>query len=147
RARVVETYYLGPTEDAVVLQIAGTENHQSGYSLADFRRLLEGVYTDVKRSESRKLAEAIQGELIRTLHTTNHSSTPHAVKTAPFAVLIGTTMPAILTEVSCLSNKEEAQLLATPEYRQQIAQALFAGIRAYSSTLEQAYVMRKESPS
>ncbi len=147
RARVVETYYLGPTEDAAALQIAGTENHQSGYSLADFRRLLEGVYTDVKRSESRKLAEAIQGELIRTLHPTNRSSAPHAVKTAPFAVLIGTTMPAILTEVSCLSNKEEAQLLATPEYRQQIAQALFAGLRAYSSTLEQAYVMRKESPS
>jgi len=56
-------------------------------------------------------------------------------------------MPAILTEVSCLSNKEEAQLLATPEYRQQIAQALFAGIRAYTNTLDQAYMMRKESPS
>src|SRR5262249_6980096 len=31
RARVVETYYLGPTEDTAALQIAGAENHQSGY--------------------------------------------------------------------------------------------------------------------
>ena len=41
RARVVETYYLGSTEDAAALQLAGAENHLSGYSLADFRRLLE----------------------------------------------------------------------------------------------------------
>jgi N-acetylmuramoyl-L-alanine amidase len=134
-ARVVETYYLGPTEDTATLQITGAENHQSGYSLADFRRLLEEVYTDVKRGESRKLAEAIQGELARALSHTNPSSTPRAVKTAPFVVLVGAHMPAILTEVACLSNKEEARLLATPEYRQQIAQALFAGIRSYVDDL------------
>ena len=57
------------------------------------------------------------------------------VKTAPFAVLVGTEMPAILAEVACLSNAAEAQLLATAQYRQAIAQALFQGIRAYAQAL------------
>ncbi len=147
QARVVETYYLGATEDRTVLQLAGAENRQSGYSTADFRRLLDGVYSDIKRGESRKLAEVIQSELARALHDTNPSSTSRAVKTAPFVVLVGANMPAILTEVACLSNKEEAQLLATPEYRQHIAQALYAGIRSYANALDQAQMKRKESPS
>jgi N-acetylmuramoyl-L-alanine amidase len=42
-------------------------------------------------------------------------------------------MPAILAEVSCLSNDEEAQLLAKPLYRQYIAESLAAGITAYAS--------------
>jgi N-acetylmuramoyl-L-alanine amidase len=111
------------------------ENRQSGYSLADFRRLLEGVYVDVRRSESRKLAETIQGELVRLLRTANPALENRAVKTAPFVVLITTEMPAVLAEVSCLSNDEEVQLLASADYRQQIAQALFTGVRAYAAVL------------
>lgn len=147
RARVVETYYLGPTEDPSALQLAGIENRQSGYSLADFRRLLDGVYADVKRGESRKLAEAIQGALVRGLRKTNPTLTHGPVKTAPFVVLVGANMPAVLTEVACLSNTEEARLLASPDYRQQIAWAIFIGLQSYTEVLERTYTTRKESPS
>jgi N-acetylmuramoyl-L-alanine amidase len=91
----------------------------------------------VRRDESRKLAEAIQDELVRSLRETNPTLKNRTVKTAPFAVLVAADMPAILTEVSCLSNDEEVRLLANPDYRQQIAQALFAGIRFYADTLNQ----------
>ena len=57
------------------------------------------------------------------------------VKMAPFLVLVSTKMPAILAEVSFLSNQAEARLLSTTEYRQGIAQALYKGIRAYTKTL------------
>ena len=147
RTRVVETYYLGPTEDATTLQLTGLENQQSGYSLADFRRLLEQVYTDVKRGESHRLAEAVQGELVHALQETNPALSSRAVKTAPFVVLVGADMPAVLTEVACLSNKEDAQLLASPEYRQHIAQALFAGIHAYSASLFHTNTTRKDVSS
>jgi N-acetylmuramoyl-L-alanine amidase len=147
QARVVETYYLGSTENAAALQLASAENHQSGYSLVDFHQLLEGVYTSVKRGESRKLAEAVQGELVRSLRTVNPTLSHKAAKTAPFIVLVGANMPAILTEVSCLSNDEEAQLLTSPEYRQQIAQALFVGVRSYTDALYRTYATRKEAPS
>ena len=54
------------------------------------------------------------------------------MKTAPFVVLVGTQMPAILAEVSCLSNAEEADLLSADSYRQRIAVALFAGVKAFA---------------
>jgi N-acetylmuramoyl-L-alanine amidase len=38
--------------------------------------------------------------------------------------------------VSCLSNEEEAELLTKPLYRQYIAEALAAGIRAYADGVE-----------
>jgi N-acetylmuramoyl-L-alanine amidase len=146
-ARVVETYYLGPTNDSAALQLAGLENQPSGYSLTDFRRLLNGVYESVRREESRVFAEVMQSELVRGLRKTNPTLEHRAVKPAPFLVLLGASIPAVLTEVSCLSNKEEAALLSSPEYRQQIAQALFAGIRSYVENLYRTETTRKESAS
>ena len=55
------------------------------------------------------------------------------MKTAPFAVLIGTQMPAILAEVSCLSNGDEVKLLSNGDYREKIAVAILRGIREYSN--------------
>ena len=54
----------------------------------------------------------------------------------PFAVLLGTEMPAILVEASCLSNQEEVELLTSADYREQIASALLGGIRAYARELD-----------
>jgi N-acetylmuramoyl-L-alanine amidase len=138
QARGMETYYLGPTEDPLLLQLAAQENRDSGYSLADFRRLLDGIYLSVRRDESRRLAETVQRTLVTSIHPKHVALVNRGVKTAPFAVLVGTEMPAILAEVACLSNAAEAQLLATPQYRQDIAQALFQGIRAYARSLNRS---------
>ena len=136
--RGVETYYLGPTSDPFALQLAAHENQESGYSLADFRRLLDGIHLHVKREESRRFAEATNGALFSSLQAVNPALSNRGVKTAPFVVLITTEMPAILAEVSCLSNEDEARLLATTQYRQEIAQALARGIRAYTDALHRS---------
>jgi len=47
-------------------------------------------------------------------------------------------MPSILTEISFLTNQQDAGLLATEKYRQQIAEALFAGITRYQQALKKA---------
>lgn len=135
KIRGVETYHLGPTEDPHLLQLAARENQASGYSLADFRRLLDGIYLAVRQEESQRLANAVQGALFTTMRSFNPVLVNRGVKTAPFVVLAATEMPAILAEVSCLSNTEEATLLATPEYRQRIAQALFQGLHTYTQSL------------
>jgi N-acetylmuramoyl-L-alanine amidase len=132
--RGIETYYLGPTGDPLTQQLAARENRDSGYSLADFRRLLEGIYVTVRRDESRRLAEMMQQTLFKALRLTNPAVINRGTKTAPFVVLVNTGMPAILAEVACLSNPEEAQLLTTPQYRQEIAQGLFQGIHTYTRT-------------
>lgn len=145
RARGVETYCLGPTDDPFIKELAAAENRSSGYSLADFRRLLEGIYADVRKDESRRLAEAVQGEMHRSLVRLNPALQDRGVKTAPFLVLVATEMPAILAEVSCLSNDEEARLLATGKYRRRIAEALTAGIVSYAQ--QRAVVARSEGSS
>ena len=132
QVRGVETYYLGPTNDPYLQELAARENRDSGYSIADFRSMLERVYADVRQGESEKLAASVQRSLYNALRKVNPSLDDRGVKKAPFIVLTGTEMPAILAEVSCLSNEREARLLLAPEYRQFIAEALFAGIHSYA---------------
>jgi N-acetylmuramoyl-L-alanine amidase len=130
--RAVETYYVGPAGDSRAETLAGAENQGSGYALADFRRLVEGVYTHARRTESRRLAEAVHGALVTQLASANPALRDLGVKSAPFLVLVASDSPGILAEVSCLSNVEEAGRLAQPGYRQQIAWGLFQGIRSFA---------------
>lgn len=129
----IETYYLGPTNDPTLTRLAADENRTSGYSVADLRKLLDGVYADVRRDESHRLAAVVQQQLFNGLRAADPGVKDWGVKRAPFIVLVATGMPAILAEVGCLSNDREAAMLGRPEYRQQIAQSLFHGIRAYAS--------------
>ncbi|MEJ2084247.1 MAG: N-acetylmuramoyl-L-alanine amidase [Acidobacteriota bacterium] len=133
--RGVETFYLGPTDDPYLAELAARENQQSGYSLADFKQILQQVYAGVRQEESRRLAETVQDALFRSLHNVNTGVRDRGVKSAPFGVLIWTEMPAILAEVSCVSNQVEARLLMTPIYRQFLAEAIVQGIDRYSQNL------------
>jgi N-acetylmuramoyl-L-alanine amidase len=138
KARGIETYYLGPTDDPFLTRLAADENRDSGYSMADMRRLLDRIYADVRQKKSRNLAEVIQASLFGFLGKVNPGVENRGVKAAPFIVLLTTEMPAILAEVSCLSNEDEAELLTKPHYRQYIAEALAAGVRSYADTVEGA---------
>jgi N-acetylmuramoyl-L-alanine amidase len=131
-SRGIETYYLGATSDPALTQLAATENSVSGYSLADMRLLLDGVYADARRDESHELAASVQQKLYTSLRKSDPGLKNWGVKRAPFIVLVATDMPAILAEVGCISNENEAAMLQRPDYRQRIADALLDGIRAYA---------------
>jgi N-acetylmuramoyl-L-alanine amidase len=133
--RPLETYYVGATNDPALIKLARVENRDSGYSLADYRRLLDKIYLDTRREESQRLAKTINAELYRSLSQINPELENRGVKMAPFAVLIGTQMPAVLAEVSCLSNEEDVKLLTNADYREKIAQALLRGILSYANKL------------
>ena len=130
--RGVETYYLGPTDDPYLTELAAQENRGSGLSLSELRPLLDDIYLDVRHDKSKQLARSIQHSLFRSLSQINPELSDRGIKTAPFIVLAKTEMPAILAEVSCLSNRREAELLTRPLYRQFIAEALFAGLEVYA---------------
>jgi N-acetylmuramoyl-L-alanine amidase len=147
KARGVETYYLGATNDPYLTRLAAAENRESGYSMADMRGLLDRIYADVRQDKSRTLAEVIQASLFRSLGKVNPGIENRGVKAAPFIVLLSTEMPAILAEVSCLSNEDEAALLTKPLYRQYIAEALAAGIRSYADTTAEGQPGKLETSS
>ena len=56
-------------------------------------------------------------------------------------------MPGVLTEVSFLSNQEEAALLATDAYLDRISDALFQSIVEYQSTLTPSLGVGEPRPS
>lgn len=132
RVRGVETYFLGSTDDPYLTELAAKENRESGLSMSDLRPLLDDIYLDVRHDKSKQLADSVQRALFRSLSEINPELSDRGIKTAPFIVLAKTEMPAILAEVSCLSNQREAELLTRPLYRQFIAEALFAGLEAYA---------------
>jgi len=138
RSRGVETYYLGPTDDPYLTRLAASENRDSGYSMADLRHLLDRIYAGVRQDKSRKLAEGVQEALFQSVGKLSPEVEDRGVKAAPFIVLLSTEMPAILAEVSSMSNEEEARLLTKPLYRQYIAEALAKGIRGYAVAVEGA---------
>jgi N-acetylmuramoyl-L-alanine amidase len=78
--------------------------------------------------ESSSLASRLQEELARA---TGHET--RGVKQAPFRVLVGAAMPAVLVEVAFISHPEEEKLLASDAYQGKIAAALTRGIREYQS--------------
>jgi N-acetylmuramoyl-L-alanine amidase len=131
----VETFYLGPTEDPYLVELTSRENRGSGYSMADVRALLDGIYLDLRQEQSQRLAVRIQEALHAGLVEASPGLRDRGVKPAPFLVLVATDMPAILAEVSCLSHREEVELLQTDAYRQRIAEALFEGIDSYARGL------------
>ena len=76
---------------------------------------------------ARTLATAVQRELVAALGLPDRG-----VKTAGFYVLRNSEMPAILVEGGFLTNPTEALLLADPNVRQRIAEAVGRGIAAYA---------------
>lgn len=137
QVRGIETYYLGPTEDPRLIALARRENRRSGFLLAEMRPILERLYTDIQQEYSHDLASRVQRALFTSLRRVNPELENRGVKTAPFVVLVSSEMPAILAEVSCLSNADEAELLARPLYRDHIADALARGIKGFADDIHQ----------
>lgn len=128
---IIETYYFGPSSDAKILKLAEQENAGSQYGLSDFKEMIEKIGETLKLQESKELASSIQKNLY--LNSKRHNGNIHnfGIKRAPFVVLLGVDVPAVLAEVSCLSNREEEMELHTERHRENIAHYLEAGILDY----------------
>ncbi len=136
---IIETYYFGPSSDTGTQRLAEQENAGSQYGLSDFKEIIEKLGQRLKTQESRGLAYSIQKKLFQNFKKDNGNAYDFGVKRAPFVVLLGVDVPAVLAEVSCLSNKQEEQLLNTPGHRENIAHYLEAGILDYLNKGELSY--------
>jgi N-acetylmuramoyl-L-alanine amidase len=136
---IIETYYFGPSSDAKTLKLAEQENAGSQFGLSDFRSVIEKIGDTVKLQDSRMLAASIQRSLFRDSERENDDAYDFGVKRAPFVVLLGADVPAVLAEVSCLSNRQEEKRLNTQAHRENIARSLEAGILDYLKKGEPIY--------
>ncbi len=140
---IIETYYFGPSSDAKTLKLAEQENAGSHYGLSDFKDIIEKIGETVKFQESRDLAGSIQKHLFVNSMKQNGNIQDFGVKRAPFVVLLGVDVPAVLAEVSCLSNREEEVELGKESHRENIARYLEAGILQYLNKGEVRYEAKR----
>jgi N-acetylmuramoyl-L-alanine amidase len=98
--------------------------------------IVRAIALNNKIDESRDFAAMVQKAMVRRLATRNRQLRDLGVKQAPFVVLIGAGMPSVLAEISFVTHKQEAALLKTGAYRQQIAESLLDAILRYQRTLK-----------
>jgi N-acetylmuramoyl-L-alanine amidase len=131
----IETYSLAPrgvpsTNDAIV-------------SLVDFQPCLGNV----RDAENIALATAMHAALITKLGVNDRG-----IKRARFIVLRDVNVPGVLIEGGFLSNAQDSVRVATPVYRQILAQAIVQGVTSYNRALrrgaasEQLMVKRGDQP-
>ncbi|MBI4823279.1 MAG: N-acetylmuramoyl-L-alanine amidase [Nitrospirae bacterium] len=140
---MIETYYFGPSADDETLQLAAKENADSHYRLSEFKEVIEKIGDTLKQEESRKFASFIQDSLYFNIRGQGSRVFNYGIKRAPFMVLLGIEMPGVLTEVSCLSNKQEELKLHTDNYRNDIARYLEYGILNYMKKGETTYEAKR----
>jgi N-acetylmuramoyl-L-alanine amidase len=129
----VETYFLSvDASDANAAAAAARENADrlAGEPLPDPGDPVAGILQDLEQAASlagsSRLAYALHERLIAAL-----GAEDRGVKQAPFYVLAGARMPAVLLEVGFISNGAESQRLLTPAHQEKIASAIAAGVKAW----------------
>jgi N-acetylmuramoyl-L-alanine amidase/type II secretory pathway predicted ATPase ExeA len=134
-ARGVETYYLSLANSQESMELATRENVFAQSSLHDLPELIQKITRNEKITESKQLAVDLQNALSQRLQLVSRSETNRGVKQAPFVVLTGANMPAVLSEISFVSNANDASLLLDGKQRQRIAEGLYRGIAGYLDSL------------
>jgi N-acetylmuramoyl-L-alanine amidase len=123
------------TSDPSALDVAARENAVSGQSVHQLSDLVKKIALKDKIAESREFAADVENSLYSGLRKGNDGLRDRGVKKAPFVVLIGANMPSILTEISFVTNERDASELRQPEYRQRLAESLYAGVAQYEGGL------------
>ncbi|MEK6814316.1 MAG: N-acetylmuramoyl-L-alanine amidase [Nitrospirota bacterium] len=130
RAKGIETYVLNLTNDKRSLEVAARENGMRLDQMNEFDLLMTHLAVDAKKDPSLRLAHRIQSSMASTV-ASKYGTADLGVKQGPFWVLYGAKMPSILAEVSFVSHPKEERLLKTDRYRDEIAQAIYAGIEKF----------------
>lgn len=122
-------YWLAKNENKADVKMAGT-------TLDSKNKVLSQVLLDLTQSaaidDSLDLAQGILSEL----GTVNRLARK-GVESANFGVLRSPDIPSLLIETAFISNPREEKKLKTARYQNQIASAVYRGIRRYKVALDQ----------
>ena len=128
-ARGSETYYTS-TYSSVKARTADVDAEGAAAENVNWNN----VDIREKVQKSRRFAVAVQQALYHVLATQVPDIRNRGVKKATYVVLTGTSMPAILAEVSFVSSPADEAKLKSSSYRQKIAEGLYKGIAQYAAT-------------
>lgn len=130
-----ETYYLDISSSTAAASLASFENMLSNRKLGDLEKMVSDLMLGARKDESMRLARDIQQKSINRLAKKGFAVHNGGIRGAPFVVLIGTNMPAVLVEVGYCTNKQEAKRMQSSAYRNALVQGVADGVMAYAERL------------
>jgi N-acetylmuramoyl-L-alanine amidase len=140
RTSGIETYFMSAdASDARATAVAARENADrlAGEEAADPSDPVAAILSDLADADSlsgaSRLAYRLHERLVAAL-----GAEDHGVKQAPFYVLAGARMPAVLLELGFISHPADAQRLTSRPYQERIAEAVADGVAAYRQETRRA---------
>ena len=131
--RGIETFFASPeASDETAQELALAENAAFGPGAAKLAQgdpllaILGDLLATEQLADSQEFARIAQRELARSAQRRSRG-----VKQAPFVVLMGVRMPAVLVEVGFITNREDERALRKPSERERIAAALARAVAAF----------------
>lgn len=127
----IMTFVLDRSSDATASQMAAVENAASAEAAKELATSLGQAQDEGLLTRSLHFAELLQRAAAASLGPLYGPIRDQGVRRAGFYVLAGAHMPAVLFEVSFISNPSGEVRLNTGDYRQKLADSLVNAVRAY----------------
>ena len=134
-SRGVMSFVLDESRDLLAAGIAARENSSSAAAADELANALSRVIDQRSIESSSHFAALLERASVASLAAQYGGIRDHGVRRAGFYVLAGAQMPAVLFEVSFISNPLEELRLNTADYRQRLSDAVINAVRAYRDGL------------
>ena len=127
----IETYFLSPARSAKAKRVSALENRVDLSSMDYYsKQVFLNFLNREKIVSSNKLAIDIQRGVLKSIRK-RYRVVDGGVRKAPFWVLVGAQMPAVLIETGYITNPTEAKRLFNPYYEDLLARGIADGVISY----------------
>jgi N-acetylmuramoyl-L-alanine amidase len=127
----IETFFLSPARTARAKRVAAKENSATSVMDRKSKDTFLELLNKNKIIQSNKLAIDIQSGMLKSVRAKFNNVKDGGVREAPFWVLVGAQMPAVLVELGYITNPMEGDRLYNPFYQKAIAKGIYNGINNY----------------
>ncbi len=132
RAEGFSTYVLSRgASNREDLELAARENGVPVRKLQGVKFIIDDMFTGARKNESLRLAKTVNDAVVRHVSTRYPGAQSLGLKQAPFYVLVGARMTAVLVEASFISNAREESRLRDPSCLDGIADGVVEAVRYY----------------
>ncbi|HIP29449.1 MAG TPA: N-acetylmuramoyl-L-alanine amidase [Sulfurospirillum arcachonense] len=133
----VETFFLSPARSKRSKNVAALENQSDIQEMNYFsKQTFLNVFNREKIISANKLALDVQQGMLNRLKAKYGGIRDGGVREAPFWVLVGAQMPAILIETGYISNKTERKRIFNSHYQDLMSKGIADGIDSYFTKSE-----------
>jgi N-acetylmuramoyl-L-alanine amidase len=131
----LETYFMDMARSNSAATVAARENAVSVKSISDLQFILTDLMLTSKLQESQDLAAIVHQKTYQRLRRAGFTISDNGVRSAPFYVLMGARMPAVLVEIGYLTHSADASKIKSQKYLERLADGITFGVIEYRSKL------------